>query len=71
MNIYIFVLFGVSGLIGTELAKTLHKNNEYTIGITRNINKTNNYKENKFMNILIMEYRILVLPQSLNFMIEL
>ena len=40
MNKNIFVIFGVSGLIGTELANTLHKNNEYTIVITRNINKT-------------------------------
>ena len=51
MNKNIFVIFGVSGLIGTELAKTLHKNNEYTIGITRNINKTK--KKLPFLNELL------------------
>jgi uncharacterized protein (TIGR01777 family) len=36
----IFVIFGISGLIGTHLATKLSQSNEYIIGISRNIIKT-------------------------------
>ena len=38
----IFVIFGISGLIGTHLATKLSQSNEYIIGISRNIKKTKN-----------------------------
>lgn len=36
----IFVIFGISGLIGSHLATKLSQSNEYIIGVSRNINKT-------------------------------
>ncbi len=47
----VFVIFGVSGLIGTQLATKLHKSNQYIIGITRN--KLNTHKKLSFLNEII------------------
>lgn len=47
----VFVIFGVSGLIGTQLAKILNQSGEYIIGITRNRASTN--KKLSFLNELV------------------
>ena len=47
----VFVIFGVSGLIGTQLATILNQSGEYIIGITRNRVSTN--KKLSFLNELL------------------
>jgi len=36
----IYIIYGISGLIGTNLATKLHKSNAYIIGVSRNVTKT-------------------------------
>ena len=36
----IYIIYGISGLIGTNLATKLHESNSHIIGVSRNVIKT-------------------------------
>ena len=44
----VFVIFGVSGLIGTQLATILNQSDQYIIGISRN--RASTHKKLSFLN---------------------